>query len=146
MALVSFLRIKQVFGGSLMSDTERDGLFREALLLTLSRATSSDARIEPVEVQKVQKIMQAAIGEEVSEADIRVAAASELYESAPLDRYLGVVGRVLGPAERSTITKSLAEVIRSDRRVSPKEVDFFNRVANALGASHAEVAGLFESD
>jgi len=145
-ALVSFLRIKQVFGGSLASGAERDGLFREALLLTLSRATSSDVRIDPVEVEKVQKIMQSVIGEEVSAADIRVAAASELYESAPLDRYLGVVGRVLGPSERATIIKSLAEVIKSDRRISPKEVDFFNRVANAVGASPAEIAGLIESE
>ena len=39
---------------------------------------------------------------------------------------------------------SLVEVIRSDRRISPKEIDFFNWVVSALGARPSEIAGLLE--
>lgn len=144
MGLVRFVSITRVFGGSVTSEAERQNLFKEALLLTLSRATSSDVNIQPVEVEAVREIMQAVAGEEVSAADVRVAAASELYERASLDDYLAAIGRKLGPKERSTMVQSLAKVIKSDRRVSPKEVDFFNWVVSALRATPAEIAGLIE--
>ena len=38
--------------------------------------------------------------------------------------------------------QALAEVINSDSKVSVLEVDFFNRVADALRISPAELAGL----
>jgi len=141
--LSTFARIAQVFGGLVSNDAERQELFKEALLLSLSRATSADVNIRPVEIETVQKMMESATGERVTEAEIRVAAASELYERASLDAYLAVVGRNLTPEQRATIVRSLAEVIRSDRRISPKEVDFFNWVILALDPSPAEIAGLF---
>lgn len=142
MGLAQFVSITRVFGGTGVSDAERQNLLKEALLLTLSRATSSDVSIRPVEVETVRKIMKSVAGEEVTEADVRVAAASELYELASLDDYLGAVGRKLGPPERSTLIRSLAEVIESDRHISVNEVDFFDRVAAALRATPAEIAGL----
>jgi len=144
--LAEFASISRIFGGAVTSDVERQSLFKEAMLLTLARATSSDVNIRPVEVEAVRKIMQAAIGEDVSAADVRVAAASELYEKASLDDYLHAIGRKLGPSERATMVKSLAEVIRSDRRISPKEVDFFNWVVAALRAAPAEIAGLLADE
>ena len=146
MALVKFLRITQVFGGTLTDDAARQELFREALFMTLSRATSSDVNISPVEVAAVQKIMQSETGSEVSDADVRVAAKSELYEKASLDDYLSVVGRKLLPEERSKIVSCLAEVMQSDARISPREVDFFNWVVTALRATPAEIAGLLSDD
>ena len=41
-----------------------------------------------------------------------------------------------------TIIQTLAEVIRSDTEVSVLEIDFFNSVAEALKATHAELIGL----
>lgn len=144
MGLVEFSSIRKFFGGSVTSDAERQSLFKEALVLTLARATSSDVNIQPVEVEAVRKIVQAATGEEVSAADVRVAAASELYEKASLDDYLHAIGRKLGSRERATLVRSLAEVVKSDRRISPKEVDFFNWVVAAVRATPAEIAGLIE--
>jgi uncharacterized tellurite resistance protein B-like protein len=144
MGLVKFASIKKIFGGAVSSEAERQVLFEEALFLTLSRASNSDVNISPVEVETVQSIMQSVAGAEVSAADVRVAAASELYESASLDDYLAVVGRKLLPAERATIVQCLAEVIKSDLRISPREIDFFNWVVSALGATPAEMVGLLE--
>lgn len=146
MGLASFASITRVFGGIVSGDAERQELFKEALFLTLSRATSSDVNISPVEIETVQEIMQTVVGEEVSEPDVRIAAASELYEKATLDDYLSVVGRKLLPKERSTIVQCLAQVIKSDLRISPIELDFFNWVVNALKASPAEIAGLLEAE
>jgi uncharacterized tellurite resistance protein B-like protein len=142
--LVDFASITKIFGGTVTSDVERQNLFKEALLLTLARATSSDVNIRPVEVETVRKIVQSATGEEVSAADVRVAAASELYEKAALDDYLHAIGRKLGSRERAILIRSLAEVVKSDRRISPKEVDFFNWAVSALRATPAEIAGLVE--
>jgi len=142
--LEKFANIKRIFGGAESSDAERQDLFKEALLLTLSRASSSDVNIRPVEVTTVQKIMQSVAGAQVSAADVRVAAGSELYESAPLDRYLAAVGRKLNPSERAKIVQCLADLIKSDSRVSPKEIDFFNWVVSALGATAAESVGLLD--
>jgi uncharacterized tellurite resistance protein B-like protein len=144
--LAKFANILRVFGGSIASDEDRAELLKEALFMTLSRATSSDVNILPVEVEAVQSIMKSVSGEEVSAADVRVAAASEIYESASLDDYLAAAGRKLAPADRHTLMKCLADVIKSDRRISEIEIDFFDRIAHALRASPAEVAGLLETD
>jgi uncharacterized tellurite resistance protein B-like protein len=52
-----------------------------------------------------------------------------------------VQGRLNG-ANKSAILQALADVIRSDTEISGLEVDYFNRVATALGATPAELAGL----
>jgi len=43
------------------------------------------------------------------------------------------------------IVQTLAEVIRSDTEVSVLEVDFFNKIADALRATPAELVGLSAS-
>ncbi len=144
MGIASLSNVLKIFGGGEPSEEERHHLFKEALLMTLARASHSDANVSPVEVETVRKIVERVTGEKVTEADVRVAAASELYETASLDRYLGRVTRKLHSEERSAIVQSLAEVIKSDVRVSSREVDFFNSVATALKATPAELAGLNE--
>ena len=142
MRLASFARIAALFRGTIADDEVRQELFKEALLLALSRATSSDVNIAPVEVRTVVEIMKEATGEDVSEADVRVAAASELYEQASLDDYMAVVGRKLASDEVSTIVRCLARVLKSDDRLSAREIDFFDWVVSALRASPSEIAGL----
>ena len=44
--------------------------------------------------------------------------------------------------DRMIIMQSLAEVIRSDERVSRFETDYFDLVANALKATPSELSGL----
>ena len=142
MALSAFTNIKRLFGGSETSDSERAELYKEALLLTLSRAADADTSVRAVEIETVRKIVQRETGDEVSDADVRIASASELYERAPLSSYLAQVSRNLLPAQRAAIVRCLSEVIQSDREVTVHETDFFNQVVTALNATPAEIAGL----
>jgi uncharacterized tellurite resistance protein B-like protein len=142
--LEAFPIIGRIFRGKAPSDQERQELFKEALLLTLARATRSDVNISPVEIESVQEMMKTVAGEDVSEADVRVAAHSELYEQASLKDYLGVVGRKLLASDRSRLLECVAEVIRSDRKITTSEIEFFNSVVSWLGATPSDVAGLVE--
>lgn len=144
MSLANLSNILKIFGGKEPNESERQQLFKEALMMTLSRASSSDTDTNPVEVETVRDIVERETGESLSAADVRVAAHSELYESAPLDQYLGRVTKKLLPEERARILVCLAEVIKSDVRVSPREVAFFNWVAKALHVTPAEIVGLHE--
>lgn len=146
MGISSLRNILKIFGGGEPSPEERRELFKEALLMTLARASSSDANVNPVEVETVRSCVERIAGEPVTAADVRVAAASELYETAPLDHYLGRATRKLDSKERSTIVQCLAEVIRSDVRISSREIRFFDDVVEALGATPAETAGLLEEE
>lgn len=142
MSLSAFSNIKRLFKGFEMSDKERDALFKEALLLTLARAADADTIVRAVEVKSVRRIVQRETGEDVSDADVRVASASELYERAPLASYLAQVSRSLLPGQRTKIVQCLSEVIRADREVTEHEIEFFNSAVTALSATPAEIAGL----
>ncbi|MGD8324936.1 MAG: hypothetical protein PVF50_11280, partial [Gammaproteobacteria bacterium] len=65
MSLSAFSNIKRLFGGSVSSDSEREGLFREALLLTLARAADADTNVRAVEVEAVRSMVQRETGDEV---------------------------------------------------------------------------------
>jgi len=142
MAIIDLGNVLKIFGGGAPSPSEREQLVKEVLLMTLARASSSDSNTNPVEVATVQSVLKEVTGEDISAADVRVAAASEIFESAPLEKYLSSVSRTLSPSDRATIARSLARVIRSDTQVSEAEVEYFNRIAAALGATAAELAGL----
>ena len=142
MSIDNLSHVLKLFGGADLSSEEQNQLFREVLLMTLSRASSSDANTHPVEVESVVKIVKTATGEDVSAADVRVAAASELYESASLEKYLSSCGRKLNASSRVVTVEALAEVIKSDTQVTSREIAFFNMVADALAVTPAELAGL----
>ncbi len=135
--------ILKVFRGGERTAEEKQALFRELLLMTLARASSADTNINPCEVATVQGVLEEILGESVSVRDVRVAAASALYESAPLEAYVARVSSQLEPAQRASVAKALARVITSDCRVSPNEVAFFDGVVRALNVSPAELMGLF---
>ena len=142
MSLVDFGNILKFTRGGEPTPEEKKQLFKEATLMALARATSADTNIQNVEVEAVQQILKRVTGEEVSVADIQVAAGSELFEKQPLEKYLSGVGRKLEARDRTTIIHSLAEVIRSDERVSHFETDYFDMVANALKVTPSEIIGL----
>ena len=132
--------------GRVPTEEEKPALRKEATLMTLARATASDTNIKAVEVSTVRDIISRVTGEEVTDADVRVAANSKLYESAPLEKYLASVGRKLDVQDRIDIAEALAEVIVSDERVTSKEIAFFNMVAGAFSLTPAELAGLVQTD
>ena len=142
MAIMDLGNVKKIFGGAKSSPEQRQDLLKEVLLMTLARASSSDSNTNPVEVDTVQRVMKEVTGETVSTADIRVAAASEIFERAPLERYLGSVASELTSHDRVTVAQSLARVIKSDVRISQQEVEYFNKIVAALGVTAAELAGL----
>lgn len=87
-------------------------------------------------------MLKAKTGEDFPAADVRVAAQSAIFESAPLDRYLNASARKLKTEDRVSIAEALAEVINSDGRVSNLEIAFFNEVAGALKLTPAQLMGL----
>jgi uncharacterized tellurite resistance protein B-like protein len=146
MAIADLKSVLKIFGGADVSEDERKELFKEVLLMTLARAANADINIQTVEVDRIREILCEHTGQDFSTADIRVAARAELYAEATLRKYLASVTGKLSNQERAATIDGLAEVFRSDQSVSVLEVDFFNRVAVALQASPAEIAGLVAGD
>jgi uncharacterized tellurite resistance protein B-like protein len=142
MAIADLSNVLNIFGPSSLSEEKQKGLYKEVLLLTLARASMSDANIRPVEIETIQQIMRRETGEELTEADIRRATRRELYESVNLRKYLRSVQSLLKAEDKITIVKALADVIKSDTQISVLEVDFFNRVADALRITPATLIGL----
>ncbi len=138
MAIAGLSSVLKIFDASSPSEEKQKELYREVLLMTLAQGSNSDANIHPVEIETIQQIMQRETGQELTGADIRKAARSHLNESAKLRKYLRSVQRRLKAENRISIVQALAEVIKSDARISVLEIDFFNRVADALRITLAE--------
>ncbi len=142
MSIADLSNVLSIFGGSEPDPEKQKELFKEVLLMTLARASSSDSNIQQIEVESIQGILKQETGEDFTVADVRKAARSDLYETVPLRKYLSSASRKLSSGDRVTIIQTLAEVIRSDTEVSVLEIDFFNSVAEALKATPAELIGL----
>ena len=142
MAIADLKNVLNIFRGTEPSAEDKVALKKEVMLMTLARATSSDANIDSCEVSTVRKIMQAHTGDDFSEADIRLASRPTLYEEAPFGNYLRSVRKKLDAEARVEVVQALAEVIKSDTEVRELEIDFFNMVANELKATPAEIIGL----
>ncbi len=142
MAIADLSRALKIFGESSPSEEKQKELYREVLLMTLARASNSDANIHPLEIETIQQIMQRETGRELTEADIRKATRPDLYESVNLRKYLRRVRRQLKASDRITIMQALADVIRSDTQINVLEIDFFNRVAFALRITPPELPEL----
>lgn len=142
MDILNFSRVMDVFRGSEQSEEERHELFRELVVMVLSRATRADLNVKTCEAEAVQRVLKERFGAEVSLADIQVAAHSEAYETQPLERYVAAASRNLPRAERIALLAALADVIGTDERLSEFEIEFFDDVAGAMKATPSEIAGL----
>ncbi len=134
--------VLEIFGESSPSEEKQQGLYREVLLMTLARASRSDANIHSVEIETIQQIMQRETGQELTEADIRKASRPDLYESVNLRKYLRSVQGRLNTENKTTIVQAVADVIKSDTQINVLEIDFFNRVVDALRITPAAQLGL----
>ncbi len=110
--------------------------------MTLSRATSVDSNINPVEVGLVKDIVTELTGQEVTNSDVRVAASSQIYEEGSLSRYLDAVSSRLPIERRVALVNALATVIKSDKRVTEREVFFFNMVVGDLHLRASDLVDL----
>ena len=142
MAIGVLNTVLKIFGGSSASEENQKELYRDVLLVTLALASKSDANIHPMEIETIQQIMQRETGQELTEADIRVTARPHLNESAKLRKYLRRVRRQLTLEDRTKVVQALADVIKSDTQINVLEIDFFNRVVDALRITPAEQLGL----
>lgn len=134
--------ILKIFGGSDISAKDQKDLYQEVLLMVLCRASSSDANIDPREIETIRETISKETGSDVSEQEIRKAARTELYETTPVGKYLSSVRKKLSDEERVRVIQLLADVIKSDTSVSVLEVDFFNMVAKSLQATPAQIMGI----
>ena len=146
MAIADLKNVLKIFGGSEVSEEKKNELFKEVLLMTLARAADADINIQCAEVERIQEILKEHTGEDFTRADIRVAARSELYAEATLIKYLNSVYKKMEPAHRTETIQALADVLRSDKNVSVLEVDFFDKVAEALRVTPSQMAGLVAGD
>lgn len=142
MAIADLKNVLRIFSGSDIDAGAQDDLYREVLLMTLARAADADINIQSVEVEHIQRVLKEKTGEEFTKGDIRIAARAELYAEANLRKYLSKVNKKLTHRQRGEIIRALRDVMCSDQEVSGLEVDFFNGVADALGVTPAQVAGL----
>ena len=124
-----------------MSDEDQTKLFEELLFLTLSRASRSDLDISQVEVSKIQEILKEVAGIDSSEQEIRTAGMSELYEVAPLEKYVAKASKGLSVDQRRIIVSGLFELIGVDGKYSLTEAEFFNKIAGAMNLSPIEMMG-----
>ncbi len=140
MALADLLNIGKLFGG----DKSEPGpeVYRELLVMVLSRATDVDAYTDAAEVETVQKVLRDYLGEDISSTDVRIASKSALYETAPLEKYVSRIGPRLPKDQRVKLVHALIEVMRADDKVASAETGYFNMICEALEVSFADVAGL----
>lgn len=142
MSISSLAGVLKIFGGSEPSPEEQAQLAKEVMLMTLARATAADTNIKAIEVEKVREVLQTRTGEDFTSAEVRVAAQSAIYESAPLDKYLSSSAKKLSAQDRVGIAHALADVVNADGRVSDREVEFFNDVVSALEVTPAQLVGM----
>jgi len=146
MAIADLKNVLKIFGGSEITEDQKNELYKEVLLMTLARAADADINIQTVEVDRIREILKQHTGEEFSAADIRVAARAELYADSTLIKYLNSVHKKMSDAHRAETIQALADVFRSDMNVSVLEVDFFDKVAEALRVTPSQMAGLVAGD
>ena len=146
MAIADLKNVLKIFSGSDVSADDENDLFKEVLLMTLARAADADINIQTVEVDRIREILKSHTGEDFTSADIRVAARTELYAEATLVKYLGSVHKKMSDRHRAETIQALADVFRSDKNVSVLEVDFFDKVAEALRVTPSQMAGLIAGD
>ena len=137
----SFSLLKSIFGGKSLPDEEQRALFEELLFLTLARASRTDLDTAEVEVDIICKILEQH-GVKVTAQEVRLASMSELYEDAPLEKYLAKGGQQLNIAHRQDIISGLLSVVKGDGVVGAAESEFFNLVAEALDLSPIHLVGV----
>ncbi len=141
MATVDLSYIRKLFTDGSDSAGDREA-YRELLLMILARATDADCYTHPAEVASVQRVIREHLGEEISEEEIRRVALTDLYQTAPLEKYISRLEPKLSLDQRKQIIRALIEVLRSDGAVAASESIYFNTVALSLRMTYAEVAGL----
>lgn len=142
MSIASLSNVLKVLRGEELDPEQRKQLMHETLLLTLGRASSSDAYIAPIEVSTIQRVLKEAIDVEVSAADVHAAAQSEMFDAVSLETALQRLSGLLSDEDRLLIVAKLGDVIRSDYDINQFELDYFDRVVQALRVPPSMLIGM----
>ena len=134
--------IAKIFAEQFLTAEETEELFNETVLMTLARATNADTNIHPVEVALVKTKVKEVTGQDVTEADVRVAANSDLFERTSLENCLIRINTILTTEQKVSIVRALSEVVQVDQKITQREVSFFNRVSDSLNLSPSDLMGL----
>lgn len=141
MATIDLSYIRNLFGDNFKTEGDEEA-FRELMVMVLARATDADCYTHPAEVEAVQRVIKEHLDEDISEEDIHGVATTDLYQSAPLEKYISRLAPKLSIEQRKTIVHGLMEVLVSDGQVAASEIEYFNGVVMALRLTYAEVVGL----
>ena len=134
--------IAKIFAEQFLTPEETEELFYETVLMTLARATNADTNIHPVEVALVKTKVKEVTDQDVTDADVRVAANSDLFERTSLENALIRINSILTTEQKVAIVRALSEVVQVDQKVTQREVSFFNRVSDSLNLTPADLMGL----
>ena len=91
MSIINFETLTSLFQSSNSEAAEKQ-LMKEVLLMVLARAASADKNVDPAEISDIQEVLLEVTGEDISEADIRVAGQSELFERQSLEPSTSLAG------------------------------------------------------
>ncbi|MGB5325040.1 MAG: TerB family tellurite resistance protein [Pseudomonadales bacterium] len=139
MASSMFGLIQALFGGGQLSEEKQQDLFAETLFMVLSGATRADLNIESVEVERVKQILEKLLNREYSFAEIKLAGETELYDTAPIQKYVAKASKKLSVEQRQRILHAMVDVFHSDGRMGVLETQYFNSIAAALTLTPAQM-------
>ena len=131
----TILRPLSKYIGYLFNQKTKEQIRDELFLLVLSRTTSADTNIRAVEIKKVKALLKDNLGEEYTDAQIRVAAQSKRFEKAPLHRFVAKASKLVSESDRISLAFGMMDIMKSDDRIGALERKHFNRMIKALGLS-----------
>ena len=141
MGIIKMDNIKALLNNELSAE-QKQKAFKELLVLVLARGTRADLYTHETEVSAAQRVIKDYIGEDVSAAELRIAASSEIFEMAPLNKHVSKVATSFEGADRIVIINALKDVLQADGHVRQPEIDFFDKMASALKLKPSEIAGI----
>jgi uncharacterized tellurite resistance protein B-like protein len=133
----NFDLLKSLYGGKTI-EQEYD-LYAETLYMVLTGASRADLNVESVEISRIIKILKRVLEKDYSEHDIRFAAETQLYETAPIQKYVGKASKHLTVEHRQNIIYAMLDVFEVDGYMGPLETDYFNTITEALHLTPAQI-------
>ena len=83
-------------------------------------------------MKKVQEIMKRETGLEVVSSGVYIASKSQLFEKAPLEKYVYRWGKTMPPGLRQRLAVEIAEVCKAGGEFNDMEAAYFNAMAESL--------------
>ncbi|MBT8138568.1 MAG: TerB family tellurite resistance protein [Gammaproteobacteria bacterium] len=142
MSLSRFDLLKLIFGGEKIREDKRQALYAETMFMVLSGAARADLNIEPVELKRIHKILRNKLDQDISEHDIQLAGETELFETAPIQKYVSRASRFLTVEQRQEVLRAMIEVFLSDGVLGPLEKAYFDSIVDALHLKPSEMLAL----